>query len=189
MEYKSEANFRRCHTINLITNFLSSRIDGDALQATLYFHCFWFWSPLAVAETCSANLSLSYLQRAFYSTLVNSSVKIPHHGSDRTASAGFYRNCKAYVYIVSGSHCNPHGNPKLSSIEAIVGTFYQRTVRFAPTISAPLELRLQTFANVHRHLINSLSASSLATQKPTKIGSQLLPHQGQRWKPFSPMLR
>ncbi|KAK4695864.1 competence protein ComEC, partial [Lecanoromycetidae sp. Uapishka_2] len=50
-------------------------------------------------------------------------LKIPHHGSDNTTSSGFYSFCRANVYLVCGSHCNTHGNPKLSMLEAIVKGF------------------------------------------------------------------
>ncbi|KAF2660359.1 hypothetical protein K491DRAFT_711855 [Lophiostoma macrostomum CBS 122681] len=50
-------------------------------------------------------------------------LKIPHHGSDNTTSSSFYSYCRAYVYLICGDHRNNHGNPKLSSLLAIIKGF------------------------------------------------------------------
>ena len=64
-------------------------------------------------------------------------LKIPHHGSDNTADSGFYRYCRAYVYIVSGDHGNPSGNPKVSTLKAIVSSFQGRSVSGPPSQTHP----------------------------------------------------
>ena len=55
-------------------------------------------------------------------------VQIPHHGSDVSQSSGFYSFVRANVYLVCGSHHNKHGNPKLSSLKAIIRGFADKTV-------------------------------------------------------------
>ena len=59
-------------------------------------------------------------------------LKIPHHGSDRTTSSGFYKYCRAFVYIISAAQQNTHGNPKISSLKAIVSGFKDKTVSSEP---------------------------------------------------------
>ncbi|KAJ1706292.1 hypothetical protein NYO67_11565 [Aspergillus flavus] len=52
-------------------------------------------------------------------------LKIPHHGSNMTADSKFYQQFRADVYIICGAHYK-HGNPKYSSIRAIVDGFHNR---------------------------------------------------------------
>ncbi|MCJ1390525.1 hypothetical protein MMC18_003385 [Xylographa bjoerkii] len=50
-------------------------------------------------------------------------LKIPHHGSDVSQSSGFYAFVRARIYLVCGSHRDRSGNPKLSTLKAIVRGF------------------------------------------------------------------
>ena len=54
-------------------------------------------------------------------------MKIPHHGSARTTHAQFYQAVRADVYIVCAQH-STHGNPRVSSLQAIVEGFENNPV-------------------------------------------------------------
>lgn len=56
-----------------------------------------------------------------------SAMKIPHHGSEKTTHAQFYSAVRADVYFISAQH-STHGNPRLSSLQAIVKGFYDNPV-------------------------------------------------------------
>ena len=78
-------------------------------------------------------------------------LKIPHHGSDRTADSGFYLYCRAYVYIVSGDHANTSGNPKVSTLKAIVSSFKGKSVSGLP-------LYPQTHPHFFKHIFPAAAA-------------------------------
>ncbi|KAF3929616.1 hypothetical protein ABW19_dt0210422 [Dactylella cylindrospora] len=59
---------------------------------------------------------------------INFSVlKVPHHGSNITATSDFYDQVRAEVYIISAAHA-AHGNPKFSSLKAIITGFEGQTM-------------------------------------------------------------
>ncbi|MCJ1370620.1 hypothetical protein MMC20_001833 [Loxospora ochrophaea] len=49
-------------------------------------------------------------------------LKVPHHGSNVTSDTSFYELVRAEVYLVCAAH-RIHGNPKFSSLKAIVQGF------------------------------------------------------------------
>ncbi|KAK6352207.1 hypothetical protein TWF730_009037 [Orbilia blumenaviensis] len=53
-------------------------------------------------------------------------LKIPHHGSNVTATSDFYEQVRAEVYLVCASH-TVHGNPKLSTLKTIIEGFSGKT--------------------------------------------------------------
>jgi hypothetical protein len=50
--------------------------------------------------------------------------QVPHHGSDVTADAEFYRLVRAQVYLISGRQAS-NGAPSLETLKAIVSGFRQ----------------------------------------------------------------
>lgn len=65
----------------------------------------------------------------FQPPLLISLLKIPHHGSNESANSGFYQKFRAEVYIICGSdHAQESGNPKFSSLKAMVSGFEGKAV-------------------------------------------------------------
>ncbi|KAF9883231.1 hypothetical protein FE257_003825 [Aspergillus nanangensis] len=52
-------------------------------------------------------------------------LKVPHHGSQASNEASFYEYVTAQVYLISGSHHDASGNPRLATLAAII-----RSIRF-----------------------------------------------------------
>ncbi|KAI0444948.1 hypothetical protein F4803DRAFT_548580 [Xylaria telfairii] len=64
-------------------------------------------------------------------------LKIPHHGSDKSTTSEFYSIVQAKVYLICGRHNEQYGNPKFSSLKAIVETFRNRSGPFYLFFSNP----------------------------------------------------
>ncbi|KAK1753793.1 hypothetical protein QBC47DRAFT_462537 [Echria macrotheca] len=56
-------------------------------------------------------------------------LKVPHHGSDATASTGFYKAVTADVYIISGSRHDRNRNPTMATICAIIRSLRNRKTK------------------------------------------------------------
>ena len=67
---------------------------------------------------------------------------VKSYSSDRvprrnTTVAGFYGYVQTYIYLICSEHCNRHGNPRLSSLLAIVKGFETKTVSLPFRILSP----------------------------------------------------
>ncbi|KFY95489.1 hypothetical protein V500_02756 [Pseudogymnoascus sp. VKM F-4518 (FW-2643)] len=62
-------------------------------------------------------------------------LKVPHHGSDVTADAEFYRLIRAQIYLISGKQTR-NGSPSLKTLKAIASGFRGEPGSWRPTANA-----------------------------------------------------
>jgi hypothetical protein len=70
-------------------------------------------------------------------------LKVPHHGSNNTTHSQFYDLVRADVYLICGQH-STHGNPRFSSLQAIIEGFRGKPVRMNWRFEAVLRFLSKT---------------------------------------------